>query len=35
MEIAKLVFINKNEVECLNEIINLLKTLHLEFETEE
>jgi hypothetical protein len=32
---AKLVFISENEVECLGEIINLLKILHLEFETQE
>ncbi len=31
----KLVFINKNEVECLNEIFNLSNTLHPEFETQE
>ncbi len=35
IERVKLVFINKNEVECLGEIINLLETLHSEFETQE
>jgi hypothetical protein len=29
----KLVFINKNKVECLGEIINLLEILYLEFKT--
>jgi hypothetical protein len=31
----KLAFITENEVECLGEIINLSKTLHLEFKTQE
>ncbi len=35
MERAKLVFISENEVKCLGEIINLSKTLHLKFETQE
>jgi hypothetical protein len=33
IKIYKLVFISENEVECLGEIINLLKTLYLRFKT--
>jgi hypothetical protein len=35
IERDKLVFISENEVECLGEIINLSKTLHLEFGMQE
>jgi hypothetical protein len=34
IEKDKLVFISKNQVECLGEIINLLETLYLKFKTQ-